>query len=256
MLRDIDGIHPLRDGRPNRAFRRRMSAFMRSREYAFLLTTAGRDMVALVAGGGVLPGSDTALSGSATATSATSLTNSGASWTTDRYKWHIVFAGPNSSGTGADAWGVILTNSGTVLTIDRWYTATTPAGAAGTTPNTTAHYVIAMGGAAAAWFGLTETATAPSASDTQLAGELVVASSAGLERTMATYAHTGGTATYTLTKAYTLTGATARTIQKVGIFNSSLDSANQAMLFETALPSPPTLVTNDQLTVTDTVTIS
>jgi hypothetical protein len=248
---------PLPDApRPNRLFRRKMSAFMRSREYAFLLTNAGKDMAALVAGGGVLPGADTLLSGFATSVTATSLTNTGAAWTVDRYKWHVVFAGPNNAGTGASVWGVILTNSATVLTIDRWYTATTPAGAAGTTPNGTCSYVIAMGGAAAAWFGLTENAGAPAAGDTQLTGELVVGTSAGLERTMATYAHTTGTATYTLTKAYTLTGGTARTIQKVGITNSAIDSANQAMLFETALPSPPTLVTNDQLTVTDTVTIS
>jgi len=162
---------------PNRKQRRAISALMR--RHAFLLTNAGKDMAALVLGGGALPGSDTNVSGFATATSATSLTNSGASWTTDRYKGHIVFAGPNNSGTGSAVWGVILTNSGTVLTVDRWYAAGTPSGSAGTTPNSTASYVIAMGGAAAPWIALTENSGSPAAGDTQLTGELVVCSSAG-----------------------------------------------------------------------------
>jgi hypothetical protein len=38
--------------------------------------------------------------------------------------------------------------------------------------------------------------------------------------------------------------------------NSAVDSANQLALFETAVPSPPVLVTNDQLTITETVTLS
>ena len=250
LIRDILGLRRLAPSR------RKLAAIAYSREFSFLLTNAGKDMAALVLGGGVLPGADTNLSGFATSVTATSLTNTGAAWTVDRYKGHIIFAGPTNAGAGASAWGVILTNSATVATIDRWYAATTPAGAAGTTPSGTCSYVIAMGGAAAAWFGLTENAGAPAAGDTQLTGELVVGTSAGLERTMATYAHTSGTSTYTLTKAYTLTGGTSRTIQKLGVFNSAVDSANQFMLFETAVPSPPVLVTNDQLTITETVTIS
>jgi hypothetical protein len=240
----------------NRALRR----YVRSADFqrqAFLLLNIGKDLASLLLGGGILPGADTLLQGNATAVAATSLTNSVAAWTVDRYKGHIVFAGANASGTGAKAWGVVLSNTATVLTIDRWYNPDNPSSAtAATTPNATAGYTIAMGGFAAPWISLTENAGAPAAGDTQLTGELVVGTSAGLERAMATYAHTGGTATFTLTKAYTLTGGTSRTIQKCMFSNSAVDSANQMALFETAVPSPPVLVTNDQLTITETVTLS
>jgi hypothetical protein len=253
------GRRPLED-LPNRRQRRAISAYVRSAEFArtyFLLLNTGKDLASLLLGGGALPGADTAIQGNATAVAATSLTNTGAAWTSDRYKGHIIFAGPNASGTGSKAWGVILTNSATVATIDRWYNPDTPGSqTAATTPNATASYAIGMSGFGAPWISLTENAGAPAAGDTQLTGELVVGTSAGLERVMATYAHTGGTATFTLTKAYTLTGGTSRTIQKAMFSNSAVDSANQLALFETAVPSPPVLVTNDQLTITETVTLS
>lgn len=106
--------------------------------------------------------------------------------------------------------------------------------------------------AAANYIGLTEDATAPAAGDTTLTGELVVGTSAGLQRAQATYAHTAGASTYTLTKTFTLTGATPRTINKIGIFNAS---ASGTLVFETLVSSPPTLATNDQIALTETVTI-
>jgi hypothetical protein len=103
--------------------------------------------------------------------------------------------------------------------------------------------------AQANYMGLSTDATAPGATDTTLASELTAS---GLGRAQATYAHTASSGTYTLSKTFTSADATPRTIQKIGVFNAS--SAG-TLVFETALPSPPTLVSGDQLTVTETVSI-
>lgn len=103
--------------------------------------------------------------------------------------------------------------------------------------------------AAANYIALTENATAPAAGDTALTGEL---SGSGLGRAQATYAHTAGASTYTLTKAFTSSDATARTINKVGVLNAS--SAG-TLVFESAVTSPPVLASGDVLTITETVSI-
>lgn len=103
--------------------------------------------------------------------------------------------------------------------------------------------------AAANWLALTENVTAPAAGDTALTGELAAF---GLARAQAAYAHTGGAATYTLTKTFTSSDVSTRTIQKVGVFNAS--SAG-TLVFSTAVPSPPALVSGDSLTITETVSI-
>jgi len=103
--------------------------------------------------------------------------------------------------------------------------------------------------APARFIAVTENATAPADGDTALAGEL---SAGGFIRATAAYAHTNGASTYTLTITFTSSDASARTIQKVGVFNAATTGT---MVFETAVPSPPTLVSGDQLTITETVTI-
>lgn len=103
--------------------------------------------------------------------------------------------------------------------------------------------------APANYIGLTEDATAPAAGDTTLTGELA---GNGLGRAQATYAHTTGASTYTLTKTFTSSDGTARTIRKAGVFNAA---ANGTMVFETAVTNPPVLQSGDQLTLTETVTI-
>jgi len=80
----------------------------------------------------------------------------------------------------------------------------------------------------------------------------------GLSRAICTYAHTkgslGGNTTYTLSKAFTYTGASATAVNKVGIFNASQGGV---MMFTTALPAVATLAqSSDTLTVTETVTLS
>lgn len=105
------------------------------------------------------------------------------------------------------------------------------------------------------YIALTANATAPSASNTTLTAEITTGGG-GLIRAQAAFAHTGGTNTYTLTKTFTANGSDSLpvTIAKIGIFNAS--SAG-TMGFETLLSATATLTAvGDNVTVTDTVTIT
>lgn len=194
------------------------------------------------------------LTGTASATSVSSLTGTGFSASTGTNTGHvgkIVAAGPNASGTGAVVFGIIVSNSTTVLTVDQWYTPGTLA--VGSTPNATCTYQILPGGISAFYMALTTNATGASATDTSLAEELT---GSGWTRAQCTYAHTTGATTYTLTKTFTSADATPRTINKMAIFNALSNAGTPAqMIFESAITSPPTLVSGDTITVTETVTI-
>ena len=194
------------------------------------------------------------LSGTASATTATTLTSTGFTASSGPNTGHvgkIVACGPNASGTGSTVFGVIVSNTTTVLTVDQWYNPATLA--VGTTPNATCTYQILPGGVSAFYMGLTTNATAPSASDTSLTEEL---SGSGWTRAQCTYAHTTGATTYTLTKTFTSADGSSRTINKMAIFNAASNAGTPAqMLFESAIPSPPTLVSGDTITVTETVTL-
>lgn len=190
--------------------------------------------------------STTGFTGTATATSATSLTSSG--FVASAYAGMVVVAGT--------VYGVILSNTTTVLTVDRWYNPASPGGTAGTTPGSTSTFVIVPGGAAAFFVALTANATAPSATDTALAGEITTAGG-GLIKKIAAYAHTTGAASYTLTTTFTANGSDSLpvTVAKVGVFDSVVASTGQ-MLFETALSATATLsASGDQLTTTHTVSL-
>lgn len=109
--------------------------------------------------------------------------------------------------------------------------------------------------AAGDYLALTANATAPAAGDTTLTAEIVTASG-GLIRAQATYAHTGGTSTYTLSKTFTVNGndSIPVTVAKVGVFNAS---SSGSLVWETLLGTTATLsAVGDALTVTETVTIS
>src|SRR4029079_11693273 len=123
--------------------------------------------------------------GTAPATSATSLTDSGASWGTTQFIGSLVVANPASGGL---VYANVLSHTGTVLTVDRWYDATTPGGAAGTTPGNN-QYVIIPGSAPAMFMGLTATATAVASGDTVLPSEITTGGG-GLIRKIATLTHT------------------------------------------------------------------
>lgn len=108
--------------------------------------------------------------------------------------------------------------------------------------------------AVAKWIALTANTDAPSASDTTLASEITTASG-GLVRAEGTYAHTGGTSTYTVSKTFTANGNDSLpvTIAKLGNFDAA-SSGN--MVFETALSPTATLsASGDTLAITWTITV-
>lgn len=194
------------------------------------------------------------LTGTASATTATTLTSTGFTSSSGPNSGHvgkIIACGPNASGTGSVVFGIIVSATTTVVTVDQWYNPSTLA--TGTTPNATCTWQILPGGVPAFYMALTTNATAPSATDTSLAEEL---SGSGWTRAQCTYAHTTGASTYTLTKTFTSSDGTARTINKMAIFNALSNAGTPAqMIFESAITSPPTLVSGDTITVTETVTI-
>ena len=102
--------------------------------------------------------------------------------------------------------------------------------------------------AASNYIALTENSTAPAVADTALTGELTAS---GLQRQQATYGHTIGTNTTTLTKTFTSSDATSRVISKAGLLNAS---STGTLSFSTAVPSPPTLVSGDSIAITWTFT--
>jgi hypothetical protein len=109
--------------------------------------------------------------------------------------------------------------------------------------------------AAATYLALTANVTAPSAGDTTLTAEIATAGGA-LIRAVATYAHTGGAATYTLTKTFTANGTDALpvTVGKVGVFNAS--SAGTMAWSSLLSPTATLSASGDAMTLTETITIS
>ena len=97
------------------------------------------------------------------------------------------------------------------------------------------------------WIGLTANAAVPAASDTVLSGEIT---SGTLARAQATYAHTNGTATYTLSKTFTADQTVS--IAKMGVFNAP---AAGTLIFETLLSAPAAMVSGDQIQITNTITL-
>lgn len=97
------------------------------------------------------------------------------------------------------------------------------------------------------YIGVTANNAAPDATNTSLTGEITTGT---LARSQAAYAHTTGTASYTLTK--TFTSDQSVTINKIGVFNAPTAGI---MTFETTLNAPATMVSGDQLAVTETITV-
>ena len=206
-----------------------------------LLNTDGRDLIAAAMGAaGVNNGSNVA-----TGSSATSLTDTGEAWTTDQFKGWTVVA---EESTNTPVYGNIGSNTGTVLTIDAWKNADD---SAGTTPGTTANYAI-YPTCRPRYMGLTENASAASAANTTLTGEITTG---GCSRALCTYAHTNDTATFTLQKAFSVT-ASFPAIHRMGLFTASNTTAAGIMVFESVLNADANVVSGDTLTVTDTVTLS
>jgi len=103
------------------------------------------------------------------------------------------------------------------------------------------------------YIALTASVTAPALGDTTLTGEITTAGG-GLLRAQATYAHTAGTNTTTLTKTFTANGSDVLpvTVAQIGVFNASTSGT---LAYHTALSSTATLnVSGDNVTITETVT--
>lgn len=209
---------------------------------------SGADFQSLVMGGGL-----SGEVGTATATGATSLTtNSAVSHAAnDLAGQRVIATTPNPPVEGVITANTSGTN--TVLTVDHWVVPGTTGTA--TTPTSTTNYAILSGGGPARVIALTTNSTSPSATDTSLASELNNASG-GLNRTKATYSHTLGASSYTLTNTFTANSndGASNTIQKIGVFNTGV-SVTGMMVFESAVTSPPTLVSGDTLQITETVNI-
>lgn len=109
--------------------------------------------------------------------------------------------------------------------------------------------------AAADYLALTANTTSPVAGDTTLTAEIATGGG-GLIRAQATYAHTGGASTYTLTKTFTANGSDSLpvTVGKVGVFNAG---SSGTMPWSTLLsPTATVSASGDALTITTTITIS
>jgi hypothetical protein len=209
-----------------------------------LLTTAGRDLIAAAYGTAGVNAGGSVAANTATSTSATSLTNTAAAYTTDQFKGWIVMA---EDGTNTPVFGNIGSNSATVLTIDSWKNADD---SAGNTPGATANYSI-YPASRARYMALTTDVGAAAASDTTLASEITTG---GCARALATYAHTGSTATYTLQKTYSVTSPF--TIHKGALFTAGTLTAGGIMPFEAPLNQDAIVGNLDSLQVTATVTLS
>ncbi len=201
-----------------------------------LLNTKGRDLIADSMGKPITARN------TASATSATSLTDSGESWTTDEHKGNTVFAEDTTSNL---IFGNISSNNGTVLTIDNWWTAD---GAAATDPGSTPEYII-IPTARAKYMAITADGSAASAGNTTLTSEQTTN---GLGRALATFAFSDGAATFTLVKAWSVSGTVAD-LHRIGIFTGLTSGV---MIFEAVLNADASVVSGDTLTVTDTVTLS
>lgn len=110
--------------------------------------------------------------------------------------------------------------------------------------------------AVAKFVGITANSTAPAAGDTSLTAEIATAGG-GLIRQAAAYAHTVGTASWTLTSNFVANGSDALpvTIAKRGIFDQL--AVGGALVYE-ALVTPTAVISavGDALVLTDTVTAS
>lgn len=207
-----------------------------------LLTNSGRDLWAAAFGAQSVTGANSS------AATATTLTTS--ALTADQFKgWRIVV--PITGVTTQPVYGNVGSNTTTVITVDQWWTA---ADGVGTTPAAVSAWH-ALPSCLPRFMALTTDAAAANAADTVLATEN---NANGCARTKATYAHTAGTATYTMQVVYSITG-TITALHKMGLFTNALlgGGANGGiMVFETVLNQDATVGNGDTLTVTDTVTLS
>ncbi len=220
-----------------------------------LLTNIGRDWLS-GAIGGFVPAGNTVASDISTGTSGTTITGTGSVWTASNLATPQlglagmrVYAAPHTA-TNPVVYMNIISNTNNIITGDQWWKADDTTG---TTPTSGDAFILSPGSPASARFmALTTNASAASASNTVLASEIT---SNGGARALATYAHTFGIATFTLQKAYAITGVLTA-IHRMGLFTALSSAGADPMIFETVLNQDVTVGNGDTLTVTDTLTVS
>lgn len=218
-----------------------------------LLTNIGRDVWAQTWG---FIGAGATSASPATATSATSVTVTGTPLTASNLTTpQLGLAGlrvymPVTGITTAPVYGNIVSNTTSVITVDQWWTVSD---GTGTTPASTNALIVAPGGVAAFRFAaLSTNVSAPVATDTTLASEVTTN---GGGRALATYAHTYGASTLTLTHTWTASG-TISGISKAGLFAALTSAGADPMIYETALSVSVNLAALDTLQITWTFTLS
>ncbi len=225
-----------------------------------LLTNIGRDIWSGWTGGFIAAGATTASPATTVTTSAVTVT---ATPLTASHLTAAVQVGvsgmriwfPVTGITTAPVYANCVSNTTSVITIDQWWKVDDTTG---TTPANTNAFQLAPGGVGAIRFmGLTTDASAASAADVVLATEIT---NNGANRQLATYAHTFGANTLTLSKQFSITG-TLTAIHKMGLFpclpqGGTTEGLGGACFFETVLNADATVVNGDTLTVTDTITLA
>jgi hypothetical protein len=207
-----------------------------------LKTTVGMDWLHNTMGGKLGFG----VSGTiATATSATSLTATATPFVASAHIGQIVVA---EEGTNAPVWANIGANSTSVLTVDSWKNGDD---SAGTTPGSTANYLILPTMASARYIALTTDTSGPAVGDTALTSEL---NASGLSRALALYAHTPSATTFTLSKTFSATGTVAN-IHKAGLFTAGTLAAAGVDVANTNLNADASVANGDSLAVTWTWTL-
>lgn len=212
--------------------------------------TNRRDWQSKALGGGSNAFFGTSAAGFATGTTAQTLSCSTANWPIagQGLAGQLAICGPNASGAGSLAMGVIVANTATIITVDGWISAAT--GLTTTTPDPACSFQLPPGQAPAYYLALTQALFAPAQSDTLLQGEIV---GGGLGRALGSFTHVAGASTYTI--SYSWTSAQHAVINNEAVFAASNPGAGGAMPFESPEPTPPTVEVGDVFTNVVTVAI-
>jgi hypothetical protein len=212
--------------------------------FANLKTTVGMDWIHEQMGGVVAPTQN----GPATVVTATAVTGTGSTWTAGTLAGKRIWM-PVTGLTTAPVYGNILSNTTTVAQIDQWWTS---ADGVGTTPANSNAFQIAAGGLASARFiGLSNDGTAPAVGNTAMVSEIVAN---GLNRALATFAHTGGTTTFTQTKTWTCATA-PQAAQIAGLLTGGYGASGGGILVLHTQFTSASLQIGDSLQLTWTITL-
>jgi hypothetical protein len=200
--------------------------------------------------------------GTAASTSSTqvvSASEAGVSHSSNDSVGQTLYAGPNSSGTGATVYGVITANTSgatPTYTVDRWYTPSSPGGSAGTTPNGTCTYQVVSGGSPIIFVALSASTVAPSGSSTTMTGEITTGGG-GLIAKIAPVTHSAAAATVVLTPVFTANGSDSLPVTIALAGASASIISTYAKAYQTQVSPTATISSSgDQLTLTWTFTMT